>query len=174
MDQPRGILPTYVTQDHLLLAKASPTVRNTYEIRLAIYFAMQRDSAFTLMVPPHAELDANLEAYLAERGGEILREEVEEFSVTFGAEDADGEELDTWVLGDQSRWWQFLCSLKSSWLKQRLCLGIEIAGNDLDTLAAQIGEEDIEGTNADGEPLKPAILTLVATAQASNGRVVLQ
>ena len=60
MSQQRGILPTFVTDDRLVLAKASPVVRNTHEIRLAIYFSLKRESAFTLAVLPNAVIDAQL------------------------------------------------------------------------------------------------------------------
>ena len=174
MGEPRGIIPTYVTDERLVLAKASPTVRSTYEIRLALYFATKRNSTFTLMVLPNAVIDPNLESYLAKLGGEVRREEVNDFSVSFGAEDANGEELDTWVLGDQARWHELSRSLTSSWLVEHLRLGNEFAGGDLETLATEIGEANIDGTNADGESLKSAILNLITAARKNNGRLVLQ
>jgi hypothetical protein len=35
-------IPTHVSDERLVLAKASPVLRNTHEIRLAIYFALKR------------------------------------------------------------------------------------------------------------------------------------
>ena len=174
MGQPRGVLPTYVSGDRLALAKASPTVRSTYEIRLALYFALQRKSRFTLIVLPSAVIDSELEAYIAKWGGEIMREAVRDFSVSFGAEDADGRELDTWVLGDQSRWHELLQSLSSPWLIEHIRLGGVFSGEGLSTLGREMTAANILGTNVDGELLKPAIMNLIAAAQAKNGRLVLQ
>jgi hypothetical protein len=174
MSEPRGIIPTYVTDGRLVLAKASPTVRSTYEIRLALYFALKRNSIFTLLVLPNAVIDANLEAHLAKFGGEVRREAVNHFSVSYGAVDPNGEELDTWVLGDQTRWQELSRSLTSSWLIKHLQFGNEFTGDELDTLATEIGEAPITGTNVDGEPLKVAILNLIAAAQKCKGRLVLQ
>jgi hypothetical protein len=174
MGKPRGIILTCVTDDRVVLAKASPTVRNNYEIRLALYFALQRNSTFTLVVLPNAVVAADLETYLAKWGGEVRQEAVGDFTVSFGAEDANGEELDAWVLGDLPRWQEFLLSLTSAWLLEHVRLGNEFVAHDLETLATEIDAAKIEGTNADGESLKSAILNLVAAARKGRGRVVLQ
>src|SRR3954453_4391390 len=97
MAEPRRILPTYVSEEHFVLAKAAPSIRGTYEIRLAVYFALKRNSTFTLAGDVDAAVDDDLCAYIAKWGGRVLHDNIEAFSVSLTAESATGEELDTWV-----------------------------------------------------------------------------
>lgn len=172
--KPRGILPTYVTGQNLVLAKASPLVRETYEIRLACYFALRREKVFTLALLPDATAAEPLRTYLGRWGGEVVHFELDAYSVAFTAEREDGAELETWVLGDQDDWFALRESLASAWLKDQLQLGATFADADLHEFADVLASEELAGTNLDREPLQAAVARLVATARENNGRLFVQ
>jgi hypothetical protein len=176
MAEPRGIIPTYVTAERLVLCKASPSVRNTYEIRLALYFAIKDERTFELVVPTNCHVRPDLEAHLAKWGGSIVRSEAEDFSVYFGAEGADGAELSGWVFGNREQWGEVLALLESSWLSSELRVGAEFSGDALDKLAHELLAEPLlqNSTNTDGEPFSEAVQRLVHLANESNGIVYIQ
>src|SRR5438093_8973884 len=82
--RPRGVLPTYVTHDAVVLCKASPTIRNAYEIRLALFMASTRKCRFILAVRPGAVVEPALRAHLEAHGGSIQEREFEDYSVYVG------------------------------------------------------------------------------------------
>src|SRR5436309_981683 len=109
--KPRGILPTSVTDQQVILCKAAPTIRNTYEIRLALFMAAQSGRTFVLAVSPMAFVDQALEAHIRQHGGDIVREAIQRHSVYLGAVDREGAEGDGWVAGDGQTWGSVICAL---------------------------------------------------------------
>jgi hypothetical protein len=174
MDEARGVLPTFDTDDRLVLCKAAPCICNTYEIRLTLYFAVKTNRAFELVVPRESRIDVDLDAYLAKWGGAIRREDITDYTVSLTAAGPDGAELETWVLGDQTQWNSLLQSLESSWLTERLHIGASFRGQNLDVLAREMAMTTLSGTNLDGEPLQRAIVDLIAKARQANGCLFLQ
>lgn len=172
--QPRGILPTYVDDDRLVLCKAGPTVRNAYEIRLALFFAVDSARRFVLQVQPGASVAADLRALLTEHDASLTEETAQEFSVYFGAAGPDGVEIDGWVLGDNAAWISMLRDLRTPWLREVLRPGAEFGGTDLARLKDALAEESVPSTNVDGEPFDAALLQLVAEATAAQGVVFVQ
>src|SRR5215831_372119 len=94
--RPRGVQPTYVTGDSVILCKASPTVRNAYEIRLALYMAFTRKSRFILAVRPGTKVEPGLRAHLQKHGGSVQERELQDYSVFVGHIKATGDEGDGW------------------------------------------------------------------------------
>ncbi len=168
--EPRGVLPTYVTDDLFVLCKSAPVIRNAYEIRLALFLAVDSNRRFMLAVPRDSVVDPQLEAHISEFGGRVTHDDIRDYSVYFGAINSDGAELDGWVLGDNSRWNELLLSFPCDQLR----VGATFAGPQLDALAQHISAASIEGMNLDNEPLGPAILGLIALAQRENGMLYIQ
>jgi hypothetical protein len=168
--EPRGVLPTYVTDDLFVLCKSAPEIRDAYEIRLALFFAVDSNRKFMLAVPHNSVVDPQLEAHIGEFGGRIARDDIRDYSVYFGAIGADGAELDGWVLGDNDRWNELLRSFPCDQLK----IGANFFGPQLDALAKQVSTLSIEGMNVDNEPLVPAILHLITLAQSESGMLYIQ
>jgi hypothetical protein len=168
--EPRGVLPTHVTDDLLVLCKSASEIRNTYEVRLALFFAVDSNRRFMLAVPHGAIVDPHLEAHVCKFGGEIARDDIRDYSVYFGAIDADGVELDGWVLGDNDRWNDLLLSFPCDQLK----IGATFFGPQLGAFAEQVSTASIDGANIDNEALVPAILQLIALAQREGGMLYIQ
>ena len=68
---PRGVLPSHVTDNSIVLCKSAPSIENTYEIRLTIFFAVKAKKTFELRVPPSAVVAPDLAALIAQQGGRI-------------------------------------------------------------------------------------------------------
>src|SRR6266850_1806971 len=83
--KPRGVLPTYVTNDSVVLSKAAPLIRNAYEIRLALYMAKSRNLRFILAVRPQAQVEASLVALIKEHGGSVDESQLDDYSVYVGS-----------------------------------------------------------------------------------------
>ncbi len=118
----RGVLPTLVTGQDIVLCKAGPTVRNTYEIRLALYMARSESKRFVLMVKPEAVVEESIVELLRAQGGELRRCEIAGHSISVGCLFRDGSE-DGWVLGDEQALAALRSSLKSGWLRDQIQLG---------------------------------------------------
>jgi hypothetical protein len=93
MSKLRAILPTYVTEKLIVLCKNAPAVRNAYEIRLALFFALKSNRQFLLACPSDCIVDSALEEHIVKHGGSVKLGDVRDYSVYFGAADEDGEEL---------------------------------------------------------------------------------
>ena len=171
---PRGILPTYVTDELLVLCKGSARIRNTYEIRLALYFALTRGRQFILVVPSGAEVDPALREHLARFGGAIEENGAEDYSVYVGHELAGGEEGDGWVLGNSSGWRAFRGSLSSPWLRENLVIGACFGGNDIERLRKEFAGEGTSETNVDGENIIEALRNLIESACTDGGVIFIQ
>lgn len=171
---PRGVMPTYITSTQYVICKDSPRIRNTYEIRLSLFFAMQEKKTFILTVPPDCNVDAALVSLIIQWGGKIARNRALHYSVYFGAESEDGTHLEGWVLGSDVQWKYILQSIQSPWLRQNLHVGAEYRGENLETLADELKNENIEVSNVDNEPFVLAALRLVSLAHPQNGTVFIQ
>jgi hypothetical protein len=110
---PRGVLPLHVTDNSIVLCKSAPSIENTYEIRLTIFFAVKEKKTFELRVPPSAVVAPDLAALIAQQGGQISQQDCSDFTVTFTHFDKSKKERDSWVLGDRSAWDSFRASLHS-------------------------------------------------------------
>ncbi len=62
----RALLPDTVTDDYVVLFKASSYQRLTYEIRLATYMAQARGLVLLISTPSHCRFSPELEAFVAE------------------------------------------------------------------------------------------------------------
>ena len=172
--QPRGVVLTAVRENEAVLCKAGPRVRNTYEIRLCLYFAVVHRKAFLLVASPDAVVDAGLESHLAAHGGRIIRGTLADHTVYIGAEDSGGAEIEGWVAGSCKDWTGVLDRTSSTWLKENLKVGRDFGGRDLDRLLIEVRDSSLDGANIDREPLANAILHLIDVATASSGRVFIQ
>jgi hypothetical protein len=170
----RGIQPTYVTDNTFVLCKSCSEVRNTYEARVALYFAVTGKRRFILEVPLGASVDASLRAKVLENGGEVREAQIKDFSVFLGHESNAGAEGDGWVLGDSAAWAAFRAALPSKWLKDRLIVGAALSGPDLLTLQSELAEVALSQTNIDNENVKDALLSLVRAARDDGGKVYVQ
>lgn len=172
--KPRGILPTYVTDQQVVLCKAAPTIRSAYEIRIALFMAVQSKRTFVLAVSPMAMVDQSLEAHIRQHGGELVRDTIREHSVYVGAFDGKGEEGDGWVAGDSKLWESVLTGLRSSWLRDRLRVGGSVSTGELSEFRDHLRTEAIRACNVDDEDIHHALLRLAAEAIQTGGSVFVQ
>lgn len=169
----RGVLPTLVTGQDLVLCKAGPTVRNTYEIRLALFMAKSDSKRFVLMVKPEAVVEQSLVELLAAQGAELRRSEIAGHSVYVGCLFRDGSEQG-WVLGDDQALATFRAALKSGWLREKFTLGALIPLRELLQFGNEMWEESPDQQNVDGESVKEAVLALMADAIRHEGSLFIQ
>ena len=121
----RGIVP-FVDGGRVTIRKAAGHVKNTYEIRLGLFMAVQHKHLnFAFVVPPGALVAEDLREKIAEHGGSIFEEAPGEFTIYIGAESGDGAELDGWVLGDQSALAQLVAAFGAEWPGPALTLGAQ-------------------------------------------------
>ncbi|WP_157499641.1 hypothetical protein [Lysobacter sp. Root983] len=170
---PRGVLPTFMTDELVVLSKASPTIRNTYEIRLALYMAVSRGLRFILAVRPHAAVDPTIVSLLHEHAAKIEVVQLEDFCVYFGHDSPSGEK-DGWVLGDATAFSALKSTIQSAWLLERLNVGHEFSGAELGDLVVALRNECISALNVDGENVGQALMQLVAAAHKEGGSVFIQ
>jgi hypothetical protein len=172
--KPRAILPTYVTDEKVILCKAAPTIRNAYEIRLALFMAVQSGREFLLAVSPMAMVDRGLEAHIRQHGGRIVRESIKDHSIYVGAVDRAGSEADGWVAGDGQAWLSVVDALRSSWLRERLRVGGSVPTAELPQFLDLLRAETIRANNVDDEDIKEALLRLAAEAKHAEGALFVQ
>ena len=165
----RGVLPTYITDSEIVLSKRAPFIRNTYEVRLALFMAAKQERPFLLVVPDGATLADGLEEHLVQHGGTVRRVDMPDYSVYFGCEHGDGAEGDGWVLGDNKHLESVHNEIRSPWLRAVLNVGSTIRGTDLGRLRRELGEESFQFSNIDEEQVIPALLALVDEAELSRG-----
>jgi hypothetical protein len=170
---PRGVLPTYVTNDSAVLSKAAKTIRNTYEIRLALYMAKSKGLRFVLAVPPNAELDTSIASLFQEHGGEVQHGQFADYCVYFGHERPDGSE-EGWVLGDAAAMKGLAAAFRSQYLRENLRPGVKLSGTDLDEIEKALRDEHIDFKNIDGEDVRIALLDLTKAAKQSGGSLFVQ
>ncbi len=89
--KPRKCLPTYVTKDRVILSKATTRLRDTYEIRLALSFAVSKGLKLMLAIRPASQIEPSLAAYLRQQGVEITEAQMDDYSVYFGHAKGDGQ-----------------------------------------------------------------------------------
>jgi hypothetical protein len=172
--KPRGILPTYVTDERVVLCKAGPVVRNAYEIRLGLFMAVQSGRAFALAVSPSAQVDETLAAHIRRHGGNVVRAAIQHYSVYVGAAGPDGGEGDGWVAGDGGLWASVLAGLRSPWLRDRLRVGGSVAAGELARFRDTLGTEAIRARNVDDEDIGQALLRLAGEALQVGGSIFVQ
>jgi hypothetical protein len=170
----RGVLPTFVSDQKVVLCKAAPIIRNAYEIRLALYMAVKHSYSFILAVKPDAQVDAELEGHISEHGGSICRTDIQSYSVYVGAIDSAREEMDGWVAGSNQAWDAILADLHSDWLRERLRVGAVTASQELDRMQRILGQESFSAQNIDGEDLCLALITLADQASRADGCLFVQ
>jgi hypothetical protein len=169
----RAVQPTYVTKDIVVLSKVAPIVRNTYEIRLALYMAKSKGMRFVLAVRPQAQVDESVLALLKEHGGKVEEATLDDYSVYFGRSRLNGDE-DGWVLGDAAAMSSFVQALRSEWLRERLQVGATFSGADLAEFEAGLRRESIAQQNIDSESIQDALLSLITDAKQDGGTVFVQ
>jgi hypothetical protein len=172
--KPRAVLPTYVTDEQVVLCKAAPTIRNTYEIRLALFMAVQSGRTFVLSVAPMATVDESLGAHIRQHGGKVARETVITHSVYLGLIDREGEEGDGWVAGDNQSWSSVLAGLRSPWLRDRLRVGGSVPTDELPQFSDLLRKEAIRASNIDDENIHEALLRLAAEGIQSGRSIFVQ
>lgn len=170
---PRGVLPTYVTDAMVVLSKAAPAIRNTYEIRLALFMAKSRNLRFLLVVRPGAKVEASVRKLLEEHGGAIEEQQLDDYCVYIGWGFEEGEQ-EGWVLGDAAAFNTLMGAFKSSNLKILLRVGASISGPELDTVTFDLTTEEVSARNIDGENVREALLALTADAKKNGGTLFVQ
>jgi len=172
--KPRGILPTNVTDKQVVLCKAAPAIRDAYEIRLALFMAVQSGRTFVLGVSPSAEVEQALEAHIRQHGGEVVRGAIPAHSVYVGAISGEGQEGDGWVAGDSQTWESVLAGLCSPWVRDRLRVGGSVLTDELSQFRDLLRAEAIRGCNIDDEDIHQALLQLATEAMQVGGSVFVQ
>lgn len=172
--KPRGILPTYVTDSQVILCKAAPKIRNAYEIRLALFMAVQSGRQFVLAVKPTATIEKALESHIRQHGGDVIRDAIDSHSVYVGAVGRDGEEGEGWVAGNNELWASVLSDVGSTWVRERLSVGGSISTGELTRFREALETEVIRGCNVDDEDIQQALLRLAAEAIQSGGSLFVQ
>jgi hypothetical protein len=172
--RPRAVLPTDVTDSDVVLCKSSLKIRNAYEIRLALFFAVNSGKRFVLNVPTGAEVEPGLRSHIAHHGGIVQEGESSDYSVYVGHALPSGGEGDGWVLGDAAVLASLIGSLKSPWLKRKLLPGTALAGTELHEFAAEMQGEVITISNIDGENIKVALAALFKSAMTHGGNIFVQ
>jgi len=170
---PRAVLPTYVSDELAVLAKASMTIRNTYEIKITQFMAVSKNLRFVLGVNPGAVVDPSVQALLQEHGGTIEEAVLKDYCVYVGKLKPNGDE-EGWVLGDASAWKSFIASLRSEWLRDTLRVGCEIREQELALLSEALSGENCSATNIDDENVVESMLVLVASARREGGILFIQ
>jgi hypothetical protein len=171
---PRGVLPSYVTDDSIVLCKSAPSIENTYEIRLTIFFAVKGKKTFELRVPPNAVVAPDLAALIAQQGGRISQQDCSDFTVTFTHFDKNKKERDSWVLGDRSAWDSFRASLHSPWLRAELKPGTSFSSHALLRFKQELSGEAIRLRNIDDESVQQALQRLIQECESEGGYVRVQ
>lgn len=169
----RGVLPTFVSDEAVVLSKASPSIRNTYEIRLALYMAVSRKLRFILALRPKAVIDPKVTLLLQEHGAQIQEAQLDDFCVYFGHASPSGDE-NGWVLGDAAALEQLKESVQSVWLRERLAPGHVFSCEELDILCSTLGQERVSALNVNGENVGQALLQLATAARREGGSVFVQ
>ncbi len=172
--KPRGFLPTYVTGERVILSKAAARLRDSYEIRLAQYFAVSKGLRLTLAVRPSAQMEPSLAAYLRQQGTEITEAQMDDYSVYFGHTKGDGQEGDGWVLGNSAALTALTQSTRSLWLRDRLRIGATFGGDTLHELERTVLKENSRVLNVDGENVRDALMSLIAAAKRDGGTLFVQ
>lgn len=170
---PRGVLPTYVTEKVVVLSKAGPSIRNTYEIRLALFMAKSRNLRFILAVRPGTLVETSVLDLLAEHDGLIEETQMGDFCVSVGWGYEEGEN-EGWVLGDASALAALVGEVRSGRLRQFLVPGARVFGADLTEMAADLRQETLTVTNIDKEPVQEALLSLIVNASKNGGTLFIQ
>jgi hypothetical protein len=171
---PRGVQPSYVTNNSIVLCKSASSIANTYEIRLTIFFAVKDKKAFELRVPAGAAVDPDLVSLIKQQGGRISEQSCPEFTVSFTHFAQDGTEKDSWVLGDRAAWDTFRSSLKSAWLREELKPGASVSGQALRRLKQELSGEAIRQRNIDDENIQQALQRLVQECESQGGNIRVQ
>lgn len=170
----RGVLPTYVTDTTVGLCKRTLAVQNTYEIRLAIYFAVKDNKRFELRVPEGASADSKLAELISQQGGKIISGDCTDFTISITHFDQSGKERDSWVVGDDKAWNSLLASIHSSWIKSELKPGAVISSQSLLRLETELSNESIQQENIDNENIKDALLRTIQECKTEGGYVLVQ
>ncbi|SDN24499.1 hypothetical protein SAMN05216517_10990 [Janthinobacterium sp. OK676] len=171
--KPRAVLPTYVTDKVVVLSKAGPSIRNTYEIRLALFMAKSRNLRFILAVRPCTLVETSVRDLLAEHDGLIEETQMGDFCVSVGWGYEEGEN-EGWVLGDAAALAALVGEVRSGRLREFLIPGGRVAGADLTEMAAELRQESLSATNIDKEPVQEALLSLIANASRNGGTLFIQ
>ncbi len=171
---PRGILPTFVGDGRFVICKKAARVRNTYEVRLGLYFAVRDGFDFVLAVQPGAEIETSLELLLREQGGSLQTTDLPDYSVFVGHALEDGSEGSGWVLGDDQRWAQFLELFSDQGCGHELAVGAEFDQSNLETLARSLSNLECNLLNVDNENIREAFLHLIREAQEQGGSIYIQ
>jgi hypothetical protein len=171
---PRGALPTYVTDHEVVLCKAAPYVRDTYEARLCLFLARKQGLRFVLSVKPGAEVDATLRATLQEHGAAVAATTRDSFPVSVGSADAEGRTQDVWVLGHDDTLGNLRRLVASPWLAEAFMAGAVFEGDTLVRLREALVGARFAITNVDNEDVRTALLRLVDSAERADGTVFVQ
>ncbi len=155
-------------------ARPRATIRDAYEIRLALFMAVENKRTFVLAVSPMTMVDQVLEAHIRQHGGELMRDTIREYSVYVGTIDGDGEEGDGWVAGDSQLWESVLAGLRSSWLRDRLRVGGTVSTSELPEFHDVLQAETIRACNVDDEDIHQALLRLAVEGMKCGGSVFVQ
>jgi hypothetical protein len=170
---PRGILPTYVSDEEVTLSKSAPTIRNSYEIRLVLFFAVKDQKRFVLSVRPATVVDPTIRSLIEQYGGVVREEFRQHFSVYVGHGKHGGEEGDGWVVGDEVKWARLRTTARPA-LREILEVGRVIPSEELESVEKAVAQWQTDETNVDEEPLNEAFLSLVREARRAGGEIFIQ
>jgi len=171
---PRGVLPTYVTKEELVLCKISPSIRNTYEIRLALYFAVKDKRRFVLRASKNAQIEPSLKTLITQNGGVVDDKKCEDYTVHISHFGPDGKETDGWVVGDKAQFMKLKASINDSWLKNQLAVGTSLSGENVEKLGSALQKENISLKNIDEENIGQALNNLVQICKQQGGIILIQ
>jgi hypothetical protein len=170
----RGVLPTYVTERAVILCKVAPIVRDTYEVRLCLFMAIEQGLPFVLSVRHGAKVDAGLEEVLRQHGGLVVPNAGKDFTVSTGVATSDGKARTCWVLGHDDALRSLHGLVKSPWFTKAFTPGATFAGDDLNRLQMTLRGCDFQMKNVDEEDVRRALLELAVSASRCGGVLFVQ
>lgn len=172
--KPRRCLPTYATQDKIILSKAAGQLRSSHEINLAHALATAKGLKLTLAVRPAAQMEPTLTLQLRALGVEITEARMDDYSVYFGCTGRDGSDQEGWVLGNSKSFAALTQAIRSLWLRDRLRIGASFSGEGLTELENALRKDNFRVSNLDGEDVRDALLALIEAARKDGGIVFVQ
>jgi len=171
---PRGITFTEVNEVAYILNKNAPTIISSYEIKLALYFAVRDNKQFQLVVNEGSEIEEGIQATIIQNGGVIKYATLTDYTVFFGHVLPDGSEGDGWVLGDRVQWERFKKSQSSARISSYLNAGQRVTQTECMELSKNGSVTNVTSNNIDNENLSQAIKELIKSCSASGGFLFVQ
>lgn len=170
----RGISYSNTNESAYTLNKNSSPIITSYELKLAIYFAVRDGKKFQLKIPEKAQVDDNLEKLIAKNGGVIINTEINNYTAYIGHMLPDGSEGDGWVLGDETAWKKLTNSQSKIPEVNYLSLGQRISQNECSEILSKNNNIKTQMLNIDQENIGVALKSLFQSCATQGGYLFIQ